>query len=152
MPTNRLSRYHIFLVCPARDNPQRIIRQGSLQRLGLIPRRAHPDVAFFLRRQDDRLAFGWIGSTTTSVPSSRSHRPGEGRGSAFDLVSRSPLNSVQSPPKANIGQPSLSANHTTSFFLVSGFDSGAYSAKLLAGTRLVTCGTPARHYLSLSET
>jgi len=30
---------------------------------------------------------------------------------------------------------SLSANHTTSFFLVSGFGSGAYSAKLLAGTR-----------------
>ena len=29
----------------------------------------------------------------------------------------------------------MSANHTTSFFLVSGFGSGAYSAKLLAGTR-----------------
>jgi hypothetical protein len=29
----------------------------------------------------------------------------------------------------------LSANQTTSFFLVSGFGSGAYSAKLLAGTR-----------------
>ncbi|MEH2516108.1 hypothetical protein V1279_001681 [Bradyrhizobium sp. AZCC 1610] len=27
------------------------------------------------------------------------------------------------------------ANHTTSFFLVSGFGSGVYSAKLLAGTR-----------------
>jgi hypothetical protein len=27
------------------------------------------------------------------------------------------------------------ANHTTSFFLVSGFGSGPYSAKLLAGTR-----------------
>ena len=30
---------------------------------------------------------------------------------------------------------SLSANHTTSFFFVSGFGSGAYSAKLLAGTK-----------------
>jgi hypothetical protein len=29
----------------------------------------------------------------------------------------------------------LSANQTTSFFFVSGFGSGAYSAKLLAGTR-----------------
>src|SRR4029077_19582553 len=29
----------------------------------------------------------------------------------------------------------ISANHTTSFFLVSGFGSGAYSAKLLAGTK-----------------
>src|SRR5712664_2975783 len=53
----------------------------------------------------------------------------------FDLVPRSPLNSVQSPPKANSGRSSLSANHTTSFFLVSGFGSGAYSAKLFAGTR-----------------
>ena len=30
---------------------------------------------------------------------------------------------------------SLSANHTTSFFFVSGFGSGAYSAKLFAGTK-----------------
>src|SRR5712675_3366654 len=53
----------------------------------------------------------------------------------FDLVPRSPLNSVQSPPKANSGRSSFKANQTTSFFLVSGFGSGAYSAKLLAGTR-----------------
>jgi adenylate cyclase len=33
------------------------------------------------------------------------------------------------------GRSSLSANQTTSFFLVAGFDSGAYSAKLLAGTK-----------------
>jgi hypothetical protein len=46
-----------------------------------------------------------------------------------------PLNSVQMPAKANSGRSSLSANHTTSFFFVSGFGSGAYSAKLLAGTR-----------------
>jgi hypothetical protein len=37
---------------------------------------------------------------------------------------------------ANRGRASLSANHTTSFLPVSGFGSGAYSAKLLAGTRL----------------
>ena len=39
------------------------------------------------------------------------------------------------PANANSGRSSLSANHTTSFFFVSGFGSGAYSAKLLAGTR-----------------
>jgi hypothetical protein len=39
------------------------------------------------------------------------------------------------PAKANSGLSSLSANHTTSFFLVSGFGSGAYSAKLLTGTK-----------------
>ena len=39
------------------------------------------------------------------------------------------------PAKANSGRSSLSANQTTSFFLVSGFGSGAYSAKLFAGTR-----------------
>jgi hypothetical protein len=33
------------------------------------------------------------------------------------------------------GRCSFSANHTTSFFFVSGFGSRAYSAKLLAGTR-----------------
>jgi hypothetical protein len=39
------------------------------------------------------------------------------------------------PANANSGRSSLSANQTTSFFLVSGFGSGAYSAKLLAGTK-----------------
>src|SRR4051794_41856064 len=39
------------------------------------------------------------------------------------------------PPNAASGRSSLSANQTTSFFLVSGFGSGAYSAKLLNGTR-----------------
>src|ERR1700722_20411515 len=53
----------------------------------------------------------------------------------FDLVPRSPLNSVQSPPKANRGLSSFRANHTTSFLPVAGFGSGAYSAKLLTGTR-----------------
>src|SRR5436309_4183000 len=39
------------------------------------------------------------------------------------------------PPKQVGGRSSLIANQTTSFFLVSGFGSGAYSAKLLNGTR-----------------
>src|ERR1700731_3725147 len=53
----------------------------------------------------------------------------------FDLVPRSPLNSVQMPAKANSGRSSFNANHTTSFLPVAGLGSGAYSAKLLAGTR-----------------
>src|SRR6185503_15245835 len=39
------------------------------------------------------------------------------------------------PAKQISGRSSLIANQTTSFFLVSGFGSGAYSAKLLNGTR-----------------
>src|SRR5262245_53304915 len=39
------------------------------------------------------------------------------------------------PANANSGRSSFRANHTTSFFLVSGFGAGAYSAKLLAGTK-----------------
>src|SRR5712671_4275009 len=53
----------------------------------------------------------------------------------FDLVPLSPLNSVQMPANANSVRSSLSANQTMSFFLVSGFGSGAYSAKLFAGTK-----------------
>ena len=34
-----------------------------------------------------------------------------------------------------LGRSSFSANQTTSFFLDSGFGSGAYSAKLLKGTK-----------------
>src|SRR3979490_2448103 len=58
-----------------------------------------------------------------------------GPGIGFDLVPRSPLNSVQIPAKDVSGRSSFKANQTTSFFLVSGFGSGAYSAKLLNGTR-----------------
>src|SRR6266404_1293884 len=53
----------------------------------------------------------------------------------FDLVPLSPLKSVQMPAKANSGRSSFNANQTTSFFLVSGLGSGAYSAKLFTGTR-----------------
>src|ERR1700733_8580864 len=58
-----------------------------------------------------------------------------GPGTGFDLVPRSPLNSVQIPAKANRGRSSFKANNTTSFLPVAGLGSGAYSAKLLAGTR-----------------
>src|ERR1700760_2591173 len=53
----------------------------------------------------------------------------------FDNRVRPPSNSVQIPPNANSGRSSLSANQITSFFFLSGLGSGAYSAKLLAGTR-----------------
>src|SRR6478735_4173446 len=56
------------------------------------------------------------------------------RHTGFDFVPRSPLNSVQMPAKQVSGRSSLIANQTTSFFFVSGFGSGAYSAKLLKGT------------------
>jgi hypothetical protein len=49
-------------------------------------------------------------------------------------VPRSPRYSVQMPANAASGRFSFSANHTTSFFFVSGFGSGAYSAKLLSWT------------------
>src|ERR1700687_3352650 len=39
------------------------------------------------------------------------------------------------PAKAQSGRSSFTANQTTSFSFVSGLDSGAYSAKLLKGTR-----------------
>jgi hypothetical protein len=58
-------------------------------------------------------------------------------GIGLDFVPRSPLNSVQIPAKQVSGRSSLRANQTTSFFLVSGFGSGAYSAKLI-GARLPT--------------
>jgi hypothetical protein len=50
-------------------------------------------------------------------------------------VPRSPLNSDQMPAKAVNGRSSVNANQTLSFFFVSGFGSGAYSEKLLNGTR-----------------
>src|SRR5258705_5630061 len=53
----------------------------------------------------------------------------------FDFVPRSPLNSVQIPAKAHNGRSSFSANHTTSFLPVAGLGAGAYSEKLLNGTR-----------------
>jgi hypothetical protein len=53
------------------------------------------------------------------------------------LVPRSPLNVAQIPANANSGLSSFSANHTTSFFLVSGFVFGAYSAYVLARQRMI---------------
>ena len=44
----------IVFVRSPHDDLQRIIRQRSLQRLGLVPRRAHPYVSFLVCQQDHR--------------------------------------------------------------------------------------------------
>ena len=44
----------VFLVRAAGNDPDRVVRQRPLQRLGLVPWRTHPDVAFLVRHQDDR--------------------------------------------------------------------------------------------------
>ena len=48
----------VFLVSATHDDLERIIRQRSLQWLGLIPRRAHPNVALLVGRQDHRHRLG----------------------------------------------------------------------------------------------
>jgi hypothetical protein len=57
-----------------------------------------------------------------------------------DRVRRRRRKAVEMPAKANSGRSALSANHTTSFFLVTGFGSGAYSEKLFAGTKQLFSG------------
>ena len=52
------SRRAVFLVGTTRHDPQSVIRQWPLQGLGLIPRRAHLHVAFFVGRQDYRHGLG----------------------------------------------------------------------------------------------
>src|SRR6185369_15714838 len=42
---------------------ERIIRQGQLQRLSIIPRCAYPDIALLIRHRIADIAFGCIGST-----------------------------------------------------------------------------------------
>jgi hypothetical protein len=53
----------------------------------------------------------------------------------FSEAKRKTYARVELSAKAASGRSSFSANRTTSFFLVTGFGSGAYSAKLLNGTK-----------------
>jgi hypothetical protein len=53
-----LCRRLIFLICTARHDLDLFIRQRPLQRLRLIPRRTHPDVALFIGGQDHRHGLG----------------------------------------------------------------------------------------------
>jgi hypothetical protein len=120
----------ILLGFAACDYQHLVIRQRALQRLRLIPWHPHPH-----GREDDRHRLG-MDRLNDRVRRRRQKAVDEMRpGIGFDLVPRSPSNSVQMPAKANSGRSLLSANHTTSFFSVSGLGSGAYSKKLLAGTR-----------------
>ncbi|MCP1776034.1 hypothetical protein ABIF65_006797 [Bradyrhizobium japonicum] len=48
------SRRAILFIGPAHDDTERVIRQRWLQRLGLVPRRVHPNVALLIGRQDHR--------------------------------------------------------------------------------------------------
>jgi hypothetical protein len=106
-----------------------------LHRLGLIPWRAHPNVTLLVGRQDhrhrfrmDRLDDGVRRRRQEAINLMRSwDRLGLG---AAIAIERRP-----DAAKAVRGRSSLNANQTTSFFFVSGFGSGAYSAKLLNGTR-----------------
>jgi hypothetical protein len=127
--------YYILLSFTAHHNVQCIFRQRPLQRRSLIPWRSHPNVMFFCSRQNHwhRL---WMNRLNDRVRRRRQETVDQVRTrDGLDLVPRSPLNSVQMPAKANRGRSASSANQTTSFFLVAGFGSGAYSAKLFAGTR-----------------
>jgi hypothetical protein len=96
--------------------------------------RTHPDVALLVGRQDHRHRLG-MDRRDDSVRRGGEKAVDQGPGSGFDFGPRSPLNSVQMPANAVSGRSLPSANHTTSFFLVSGFGSGACSAKLLNGTK-----------------
>lgn len=116
----------VFLIRSPHHDLDRIVRQRSLQRLGLIPRRTYPDIPFFVRQQDDRprLRMDWLDNGIRRCR--RKPQTLSGPGIGFDFAPRSPLNSVQMPAKQVSGRSSLIANQTTSFFLVSGFGSGAY--------------------------
>jgi hypothetical protein len=56
-------RRPVFLVGTTRDDLQRVVGQWPLQRLGFVPRRAHPNVPLPLVVKVTGMALGWIGST-----------------------------------------------------------------------------------------
>jgi hypothetical protein len=59
--TNRATfsrRRAVFLIGATRHDPQRVVRQWSLQGLRLVPRRTHPHITFFVGRQDYQVKTG----------------------------------------------------------------------------------------------
>jgi hypothetical protein len=98
---------------------------------------AHASKHRVLHRWSGSPASLWDGSPRRSrlVRWSVSRTQDAAPGIGLDFVPRSPLYSIQIPAKVASGRSSSSPNQTMSFFLVSGFGSGAYSAKLLNGTR-----------------
>ena len=121
---------------PCRHRAQRSLRHHQSTHAAkpwLHPMAPHPDVALLVSRQDHRHGFGMDGSTIAVGAVVMNRRRDAVRGSASTATVTLELG--PEVDKANGGRSSLSANHTTSFFLVSGFGSGAYSAKLFAGTK-----------------
>jgi hypothetical protein len=53
----------ILLVGPASDDLERVVGQRASQRLRLVPRRSHPQVPLFIRRQVTDMALRGMGST-----------------------------------------------------------------------------------------
>ena len=105
----------VFLVRSPHDDFQRVVRQRPLQRLGLIPGRAHPDVALPVRHHDDwyglrmdRLDDGIRRCREKTIDLMRP-RDWLGLGAAI------PSNVVQMPAKANNERSSLRANQTNLF-------------------------------------
>ena len=66
---------------------------------------------------------------------------------AGDRLRLRAADSDQMPARQNSGRLSSSANQTTSFFLVSGFVSVAYSAKLFAGTDCILSRSATKYTL-----
>jgi hypothetical protein len=79
------------------------------------------------------MAFGWIGSTAVVR---RSREEAVDKMWAGDWLGAPITPEFDPDTREGCQRPTmLSANQTTSLFLVSGFGSGVYSAKLLNGTR-----------------
>jgi hypothetical protein len=88
----------------AHDDLERFVGQGPLERLGVVPGGAHPDLALLLRRQDDGHRLRMHG-VDDGVRRRREEAVDEVRaGIGLDFVPRSPLNSVQMPAKQNSGR------------------------------------------------
>ena len=125
----------IFLVGTAHHDLERVVRQWSLQRFRLFPRRAHPDVAFLVGGSGSP---AWPSDGSARLPRlarlSGSRRLDAAR---YRLRFGIPVAVERRPYSSERKQRPvvIQRKHTTSFFLVSGLGSGAFSAKLLAGTR-----------------
>ncbi len=125
----------IFFRFSACHDSQRAIRQWSLKSFGLIPRRAHPHVVFLLCGQDHRHGL-WVDRFNDRVWRRRQEAVDQMRaGDRLRLGATVALELGPEPAEGEQRSVFVERNQTTSFFLVSGFGSGAYSAKLLAGTK-----------------
>jgi hypothetical protein len=111
------------------------MRQWPLQRFGLIPRRTHPDVAFFRRCQDHGHGLG-MNRLDNCVRRRRQEAIDQVR--AGDRLRLGAAITLEfSPDPAEGEQRSVIIEREPHHVLLFGlwFGSGAYSAKLFAGTR-----------------